>query len=160
MWLIDFVLECSLYQLYDLHMDGSLKANNYQGILGPGPDFEPQALYYGMIFSSLMMTDTPALVLPLVTAGTSSNIKIWGLESTFEVHIVVINKDTDPTLDSSVLIQIRSAETSRLSCIYLEAPSLDSKADEMTIGGHKYVAGNATPTGTYERKLINYDPET
>lgn len=42
-------------------------------------------------------------------------------------------------------------------CIYLQAPSLTAKADQMTIGGHSYIASNFTPQGTYNRYPFNYD---
>ena len=42
-------------------------------------------------------------------------------------------------------------------CIYMQAPTLTAKSDQMTIGGHRYIPGNFTPQGSYVRYPYAYD---
>lgn len=44
-----------------------------------------------------------------------------------------------------------------MTCIYMEAPSLTSKADQMTIGGHTYPGGNSSILGTYQPVKVRPD---
>lgn len=56
-WAIDFTLECALLGFYDIHFDARVSLDNKQGVLSPS--LEPQAMYYAMIFCSLMMNNSP-----------------------------------------------------------------------------------------------------
>ncbi len=55
-----------------------------------------------------------------------------------------MNKDTNASLNGKVLV--KSELISTLKCIYMEAPSLTDK-DNITIGGYKFIGGNATVQG-------------
>ena len=105
-WAIDFTLECALLGFYDIHFDGRINKDNKQGFLNEG--FEPQALYYAMIFNSLMMSGSPSIILPDVKAGTSSKIKIWGLKTIDKLSFVILNKDTNPDLNGTIEIVAKS----------------------------------------------------
>lgn len=76
-WWIDFTMETIMYNFYDIHWDGNMYAGNHQGFFGPGPEFEPQPLYYASIFLGLFGNQLPKIYIPELS-GSSSNIKVWG----------------------------------------------------------------------------------
>lgn len=67
---------------------------------------------------------------------------------------MLLNKDTNASLNGKVLI--KSELTSILKCIYMEAPSLTDK-DNITIGGYKFIGGNATAQGSFVQKKVSYN---
>ena len=67
--------------------------------------------------------------------------------------MVLLNKDTNTTLNGTVLI--KSELTGDMTCIYMEAPSLSSKTG-ITIAGYNYQASNTSINGTFYNKIINY----
>lgn len=107
-WMIDFSLECAKLNMYDFNFDGDMYENNMQGILGPGPDFQPQALYYAMVFMSLVINDQPLITLPEYHPGTSQSIKVWGLKTASKINFVILNKDLNPNLNGTVIIEVKS----------------------------------------------------
>lgn len=44
----------------------------------------------------------------------------------------------------------KSTKQVKAKCIYLQGPSLNSKADQITLAGHKYIGNNSTPQGTFK----------
>lgn len=46
-----------------------------------------------------------------------------------------------------------------MSCIYMKAPNLTSKAQNITIGGHYYIGGNSTIQGKYNYKVFYYNSD-
>lgn len=65
------------------------------------------------------------------------------------MKFLILNKDTNNNLNGTVKISVKSTETERMKCIYLEAPSLNSPASDIRIAGHKYQTGNQTLIGNY-----------
>lgn len=69
-----------MFGFYDVSIEAAIRSGNYQSVFGPPPTNTPTALYYGSIMAVLAGDSTPRIVLPKYTAGTSSRIKVWGLE--------------------------------------------------------------------------------
>lgn len=42
---------------------------------------KPGALYYGALFASILGNQSPTIVLPQITPGSSSSIKAWAFET-------------------------------------------------------------------------------
>ena len=156
-WFIDFFFECALFGFYDVHYEGHISSDNFQGVLGPGPAFQPSSIYYAMIFTILSGNGYPSIVIPSVSGGISSKIKAWGLETVENFRVVLLNRDQNTTLNGVVYVQVQSKPNSLMRCIYMEAPSLSSKGEDITIGGLKYNPNNSTPTGTFNEVTYNYD---
>lgn len=56
---------------------------------------------------SLVSDSVPRIIIPKYTAGTSSRIKVWGLEVKTKNKFLIINKDTNTSLQGNVIIQTR-----------------------------------------------------
>ena len=82
-------------------------------------------------------------MLPSSRAIISSRIKAYGFSDGINFKVLLINKDTNASLNGKVLV--KSELTSVLKCFYMEASSLTDK--EITIGGYKFIGGNATVQG-------------
>lgn len=39
----------------------------------------------------------------------------------------------------------------------MKAPSLSAKADQMSLGGHKYLGGTFIPSGAYDKRSYSYE---
>lgn len=128
-----------------------MRSGNYQSMFGPPPTFAPTSLYYGSLLTTLAFESSPKLIFPKHTAGTSDKIKVWGFISSVKMRYLIINKDTNTSLSGSVNIIPKTNTVPKMSCIYMEAPSLTSKADAMKLGGHSFIGGNSTPQGNYSR---------
>lgn len=100
---------------------------------------------------------SPRIMLPMVTAGASGNIKVWGTEATLFQKFLILNKDTNTLLTGVVNIKVRADPSTRMTCVYMKAPSLTSKADQMSIGGHTYIGGTFVPQGSYDKHTFTYD---
>lgn len=112
-----------------------------------------------MIFCSLMGDAVPEIIIPSLSPGSSSNIKVWGLESTFKFRVVILNKDTNSSASGEVNIQAMATSSTKMKCVYLRAPSLTSKAPDMSIGGYQYNADSSVPTGTFEQIEYSYSED-
>lgn len=112
----------------DVSIDGSANLYNFQSVFGHAPSFAPTALYYGSIMAILAGELNPRIIIPSLYEGTSSRIKIWGLSSATKYKFLIINKDTNTSLDGYVNLQVKSKEGQAMTCIYMKAPNLTSKA--------------------------------
>ncbi len=81
-------------------------------------------------------------------------MKAFGFSTGELFKLVLLNKDTNTTLNGTVLV--KSQLTGVMKCIYMEAPSLSAK-DGITIAGYNYIGGNATVNGTFVQKKIQYN---
>lgn len=88
-------------------------------------------------------------MIPAVTAGSSGKIKVWGFESVFLNKFLILNKDTNATLFGKVNLQAKAYPGTKCTCYYMQASSLSSKADNITLAGHTYTFGNSTPQGNF-----------
>lgn len=154
LWAVDIALEFCLMSGWEIDFNHIVSEGNFQAILGPPPSLKPTPLYYGLIFLTLIRDGTPNFVLPSTKGLISSKIKVFGLTTGEIFKIVILNKDTNKSLNGTVLI--KSKLTGDLECIYLEAPSLTSK-DGVTISGYNFIGGNATVNGTYQQKIVKYN---
>lgn len=105
----------------------------------------------------LAMEGTPRIVKPIISTGTSGNVKVWGLDSAYKKKYLILNKEINPLLSGEVTIKVIADVKTTLSCTYMQAAHLNSKADEMTIGGLSYIGGNPIPQGSYAKINYNYD---
>ena len=126
---------------------------SFQTILGPAPDYLPTPLYYGLLFLSGLSYVSPAIGMPLITAGTSGSIKAYGFLIPTELIIVIINKDTNPNASGVVNVTISSNEI--IKCQYLSAPSLSSTSG-VTWMGYSFINGSSAPQGNYTFFVYNY----
>ena len=81
----------------------------------------------------------------------SSKIKAYGFSTGEKIKYLLINKDTNASLNGKVLIT--SELTSSLRCITLEAPSLTA-TDGVTIAGYSFKGGNSSLQGSFKSKRI------
>lgn len=127
-WWIDFIMESLAYSLSDVSIDGSANFYNFQSVFKQAPSFAPTALYYGSIMAILAGELNPRIIIPSLYEGTSSRIKIWGLSSPTKFKFLIINKDTNESLNGYVNLQVKSKNGQVMTCIYMKAPNLTSKA--------------------------------
>ena len=76
------------------------------------------------------------MIMPSQKVSLSSKIKAFGLTTGDVFKILLINKDTNKSLNGTV--NVYSRLTGDLMCLNMEAPSLDSK-DNITIAGYNFV---------------------
>lgn len=128
-------------------------------MFGGPPNLAPTSLYYASIFMIYAISSYPKITIPYYTPGSSGNIKAWGFESTYIHRYLIINKDTNVSLNGKVNIITKANKGTKMKCIYLQASSLTSKADNMTLAGHQYIGLNSTPQGTYKQFYYDYNPD-
>lgn len=137
---------------HEIDFNHEIRAGNYQSVLGP--DLKPSPIYYGMLFAVFIRHGTPEIILPSTKALISSKIKAFGFSDGESEKFLLINKDTNQSLNGTVFV--KSHIKSPMKCIYMEAPSLDSK-DNITIGGYNFIGGNAEAQGSFIQKKLAYD---
>lgn len=125
LWALDIILEFMQMKGWEIDFNHEVRNGNFQSILGPAPELKPSAIYYGMIFASIIRDNAPEIVLPSSSAIISSKIKAYGFSDGIKFKILLINKDTNASLNGKVLV--KSTLTSTLRCLFLEAPSLSEK---------------------------------
>ena len=153
-WWIDFLMESVFYEFFDVSIEGAIRNGNFQSLLGPPPTFTPTSLYYASLFFIYATEKYPTVVLPTILSALSPKIKIFGMESSYIIKYLIINKDSNPSLNGNVEIMARGDASSKLTCIYLEAPSLTSKGADIKMGGHSFVGGNFTVQGRFEKHIF------
>lgn len=117
LWAIDIILEFTIMNGLEIDFNHEVREGNFQSILGPLPGLKPTPLYYGLIFATLMRDGTPKVVLPSTKGLISSKIKVFGLTTGEIFKIILLNKDTNTSLNGTVLV--KSTLTGNLKCVYL-----------------------------------------
>lgn len=117
LWAIDIAFEFILMNGWEIDFNHFFKDTNYQSLFSPSPEFKPTALYYGLIFAVLARQGSPEVVLPSMQSYISSKIKAFGFTTGDIFKIVLLNKDTNASMNGTVLI--KSELTGSLKCIYL-----------------------------------------
>lgn len=148
LWAIDFALEFAMFGGRRVYFPCDISTGSLQTILGPSPTFTPTPLYYGLLFLSMIAYVQPVVGVPLITAGSSSSIKIYGCIVNTQMQIVLINKDTNP--NSSGVVQIKANSNDYARCLYLSAPSLSSTSG-VSWAGYNFIAGSSVPQGSYSQ---------
>lgn len=122
-WAIDFSLEWFFMSGFKLDFYNSFKAQ-HQTLLGSGPEFQPSHLYSALLFLNSALLDRPKIQKAIITPGTSSSIKIYGLRYTYAstYGLIILNKDTSPS--ASGIVRIAISKQAGITCSYLTAPSL------------------------------------
>ncbi len=56
-----------------------IRSASRQSVLGQAPYYSPSAIYTGLLFAIIANENQPYIYRPAMVAGTSSNIKAYGL---------------------------------------------------------------------------------
>lgn len=64
-----------------------------------------------MLFISLIMDNSPQTHIPTLVAGSSSKIKVWGLQTYASKGVLILNKDTNTSLDGHVKVYVQSGKS-------------------------------------------------
>ena len=152
-WVIDFALIALKHSLFDISYYSS---GEFQRALGVAPDYTPNSAYLGLVFLSLIRNEGPSVV-DATISGASQNIKIYTFSSYLKKKIVILNKDMNTSLNTTVKIMVQSSKNEKLKCTYLTAPSFSSKIEDIRMGGYTYVGGSNLPKGKYATKDYIYD---
>ena len=151
-WAIDFSLEWFFMSGYKVDFFNSFKIA-HQTLLGSGPEFKPSHLFSALMFLNSALMNYPKIQKSIITPGTSSSIKVYGLRYGYvsAYGLIILNKDTSPSANGIVRIAI--SKQAGISCSYLTAPSLSSTSGS-TISGIHFASNNSKPIGEY--KNIDY----
>lgn len=156
LWAIDMTISFGLMNGERIDFWHYLSSNNYQAIMGPGPNYEPQALYYGLLFGSLMRHGTPLISLPSITPSASQNVLAYGLHNDVSLIVIILNKEQN---DINGTVRVKTGNTGiSLNCIFLDAPSMDATSG-FSIGGYTYSGGNSAPQGSFDLVSIDADSD-
>jgi len=133
--------------------NNDFSATNVQSPLGYMPNFTPSGSYYGMLMMSLVNSQFTNFATFTVNSGTSSNIKIYGLNSYNLVGFVIINKDLNKS--ASGIIQINMTSDYNITCLYMTASDLSSK--DISIAGEYFIPGNSSTQGNFTQFVYTAD---
>lgn len=95
LWAIDISMELAILSGCFINFYNPMGPSN-QSLFGAAPNFNPTPLYYGVLFAVYAMKDQPVIDYTSVSAGTSQNIKAYGLDLGTEYRVLILNKDTNP----------------------------------------------------------------
>ncbi len=128
--------------------------NQHQTLLGSGPEFQPSHLYSALLFLNSALLDRPKIQKSIITAGTSSSIKVYGLRySRVSAYgLIILNKDTSPS--ASGIVRIAISKQAGITCSYLTAPSLESTSGS-TISGLYFTSNHSKAVGTF--RSVDYE---
>lgn len=139
LWAVDISMELAILSGCFINFYNPMGSSN-QSFFGAAPSFDPSALYYGALFAIYAMRDQPIIYYTSVAAGTSQNIKAYGLDVGTDYRVLILNKDMNANASGNVEITLQYA--SGMRCMYLSAPSLSSTTN-ITFAGMNFV-GNST----------------
>lgn len=139
LWAVDISMELAILSGCFINFYNPMGPSN-QSFFGAAPSFDPSALYYGALFAIYAMRDQPIIYYTSVAAGTSQNIKAYGLDVGTDYRVLILNKDMNANASGNVEITLQYA--SGMRCMYLSAPSLSSTTN-ITFAGMNFV-GNST----------------
>ncbi len=114
-WALDIILEFMLMNSMEIDFNHEIREGNFQSILGT--DFKPTPIYYGMLFAVFIRHGTPEIILPSSKAVLSSRIKTYGLSDGQIFKVLLLNKDTNTSLNGTVLV--KSGMRGPMKCIYM-----------------------------------------
>jgi hypothetical protein len=114
-WALDIILEFMLMNSVEIDFNHEIREGNFQSILGT--DFKPSPIYYGMLFAVFIRHGTPEIILPSTKAVLSSRIKAYGLSDGQTFKVLLLNKDTNTSLNGTVLV--KSEMRNPMKCIYM-----------------------------------------
>jgi hypothetical protein len=79
LWALDIAIEYAAMGGFFINFYNPLTPSN-QSFFGPGPQFEPSPMYYGVLFGVWALRNQPIINKVSIVAGSSSNIKVFGLD--------------------------------------------------------------------------------
>ena len=146
LWAIDMSLEAAYVGVWWMNYLNPIEKASYQSILGQAPLFGPTPTFQALLLTILGVDGGMYIEKPTITAGTSANIKVFGLQSYWgDEKVMIINKDTNPSANGYVSITL--ATNSNLRCFYLTASSLDAKSS--TLAGLNWISNTSAPQGAF-----------
>lgn len=119
---------------------------SFQSVLGQSPTFAPTSLYYGLLMAIIGNYNSPWIMRPTISSGTSMSIQAYGLEDWGRYSFLLLNKDTNP--NASGTVDVRLSYTSGISCMYLSAENLTS-TEGISFNGLSFVANSSIPVGDF-----------
>ena len=153
-WAIDFVMEWIIVNGFRVDFFSPVEHPSLQSILGQSPLFGPSAIYGGLLLALIANYQEPYIIRPIVTAGSSTKIKAYGLDFYTRYGVLILNKDTNPAASGTV--QVKISYFSGMNCMYLEASSLDATTG-WTLGGLQFGSNSAVPTGNFTEVWVDVD---
>ena len=138
-------MEWAIIDGYRIKFYSPITSPSFQSPLGQAPNFNPSALYYGLLLAVIANNYNPYIIRPTIISGTSSSIKTYYLDYGSYDGVLLLNKDMNT--GASGVVDVKLTDQSGLNCIYLSADNLSSTV--MKIGNYSFMAGNAVPQGTF-----------
>ncbi len=122
-----------------------------QSVIGSAPNFEPGAIYYGILFAIYAIRGYPSVETVTVIPGTSQSIKVYGMDTYYSYRVLIINKDMNPNITG--VVNVKHPSQGGLRCYYLSAPSLHSTTN-ITFAGMYFTSNNSNYQGQFQ--FIDY----
>jgi hypothetical protein len=145
-WAIEMSMEFYYANGFRIDFYNPMLNGSFQNIYGPPPLYTPTIMYSALLFINQAARYSPYIDMAVASPGTSSSIKIYGLDYYYYYGLVILNKDMNASSSGDVKVMIN--DQSGLYCIYLTALSLTSTSG-VTYGGLRFIGNNSSPQGNY-----------
>ena len=145
-WAVEITIEWVVVEGRRMNFFSPIKDPSFQSVLGQAPNYNPSALFYGLILSIVVNNYLPWIIRPTMTPGTSLAIKVYYLDYWSYTGVLILNKDTNSSRSGTVAIVM--SDKTGLHCIYVKAPSLTSTTN-ITFAGYSFIPGTAAPQGMF-----------
>ena len=139
-------MEWYIYGGYHAAFYNPINIPSYQSVLGQAPNFNPSALYYGLLTFLAANYGSPYIVRPAAIAGTSSKIKAYGLDLWYDYRILLLNKDNQT--NASGIVKVTIEYLNGMTCWYTSATSLASTTG-IKMAGYSFKANSSRPVGLF-----------
>lgn len=154
-WAVEIIMEWTIINGRRIHFFNPMQNASFQSVLGQAPNYNPQALFYGLILANVVNHYSPYIIRPTMTAGTSSSIKVYYLDYWSYFGVLIINKDTNTSASGNVAVTM--SDKTGLHCLYVSASSL-SATSGFTFAGYNFIPGTSQPQGLF--KQFEYQPDS
>jgi hypothetical protein len=152
LWALDISIAFTAMSGISINFYNPLTPSN-QSVFGAAPNFEPGAIYYGLLFAIYALRSYPKVEMVTVTPGTSQSIKVYGLDSYSYYRVLIINKDINPSI--SGVVNVKHPSDQGLRCYYLSAPTLNATRN-ITFAGMYFAPNNSNYQGQFQ--FVDYQP--
>jgi hypothetical protein len=152
LWAIEMAMEFSILGGVRINFFNPVAGTSYQSVIGEAPLYQPSSLYYALLFTIIANQNSPYIELPVIKAGSSSNIKAYGLNQAASYGFILLNKDMNQNLTGTVKVYV--ADPNGIGCMYLKANYLNSTSN-ITLGGMSFVGNSSIYLGNYTREIYH-----
>jgi hypothetical protein len=154
-WAIEISMEFFFINGFRIDFYSSFQTGSKQTLFGPAPTFAPSSLYTTLLFLDLVLANEPYIDQTAVTSGTSSSIRVYGLDYYSNYGVLIINKDMNSSSSGDVAVRLNNQNG--LYCIYLTASDLTATSG-VTLAGINFVANQSSFVGNFkEYKYVAVD---